>query len=196
MFQQLVKNLFKSNFTRIAENTTKYYLELTRNYRSRFDDEVTLLATAGVLDAQTYVFVEGSIGLDTISHIAKQAVLKEELGPTSYQKMASQAFLKKFRAKSPIDRIVSSSEEKDELEKDTLFNFIFGLEVEIFAVDSPEFNRSAIELACYEEADTILKAINRIKESYKGEKLFTSVTANLMDSPKFEAIRKQLGIKN
>ena len=187
--------LFKSNFTRIAENTTKYYIELTRNYSNRFDDEVTLLTTAGVLDAQTYVFVERSIDLDTISYIAKQAVLKEEFAPTSYQKMASQAFLKRFCAKSLIDKIVSSSAEKDELEKDTLFNFIFSLEVEIFTVDSPEFSRSAIELACYEKADTILKAIRRMMNKYNGERLFTIATVNLMDSPKFEAIRKQLGIK-
>ena len=187
--------MFKSNFTRIAENTTKYYLELTRNYGNRFDDEVALLTTVGALDAQTYVFVEGSIDLDTISYIAKQAVSKEELELTSYQKMASHAELKKLKAKSLVDKIISSGE-KDELYEDTLFNFIFSLEVEIFTVDSPEFPRSAIELACYEKADTILKAINRMKKRYKGEKLFTLATANFMDSPKFEAIRKQLGIKD
>ncbi len=188
--------LFKSNFTRIAENTTKYYLELTRNYSNRFDDEVALLTTVGALDAQTYVFVEGSIDLGTISHIAKQVVLKEELEPTSYKKMSSQAELKKFLTKSPIDKIVSTSGEKDELYEDNLFNFIFSLEVEIFTVDSPEFSRSAIEVACYEKANTILKAINRMQERYKGEKLFTLATVNLMDSHRFEAIRKQLGIKN
>jgi hypothetical protein len=188
-------NPFKSNFVRIAENTTKYYLELTRNYSNRFDDKVALLTTAGVLDAQTYVFVEGSIGLDTISHIAKQAVLKEELGPTSYQKMASQAFLKKFCAKSPIDRIVFSSEEKDGLEKDPLFNFIFSLEVEIFTVDSPEFSRSAIELACYEKADTILKAIRRMGNKYQGKDLFAKATTNFMEAPDFRDIREKLRIK-
>ena len=188
-------SLFKSNFTRIAENTTKYYLELTRNYSNRFGDEVTLLATVGILDAQIYVFVEHSISLETIIGIAKQAVLKEELEPTSYQKMASQAFLKRFRAKSLIDKIVSSSEEKDELEKDTLFNFIFSLEVEIFTVDSPEFNRSAIELACYDKANTIFKAIQKTKERYNSEAAFALATANLMDSPKFEITRKQLGIR-
>lgn len=188
--------MFKSNFARIAENTTKYYLELTRNYSNRFDDEVTLLTTTGVLDAQTYVFIEGSIDLETIAHIAKQVVSKEELAPTSYQNIASQVKLEKFLAKSSIDKIVSSSGEKDELEEDTLFNFIFSLEVEIFTVDSPEFNRSAIELACYEKADTILKAIRRMEKRYKGERLFTLTTANFMDSPKFEIIRKQLGIKD
>jgi len=188
-------SLFKSNFTRIAENTTKYYLELTRSYSNRFSDGVTLLATVGILDAQIYVFVEHSISLETIIGIAKQAVLKEELEPTSYQKMASQAFLKRFRAKSLIDKIVSSSEEKDELEKDTLFNFIFSLEVEIFTVDSPEFNRSAIELACYDKANTIFKAIQKTKERYNSEAAFALATANLMDSPKFEITRKQLGIR-
>jgi hypothetical protein len=187
--------LFKSNFTRIAENTTKYYLELTRNYGNRFDDEVALLTKVGALDTQTYVFVEGSIDLDTISYIAKQAVSKEELELTSYQKMASHAELKKLKAKPPVDKIISS-EEKDELYEDTLFNFIFSLEVEIFAVDSPEFSRSAIELACYEKAGTILKAICRMVNKYRGERLFTLATANLMDSPKFEAVRKQLGIRN
>jgi hypothetical protein len=186
--------LFKSNFTRIAENTTKYYLELNRNYSSRLDDEVALLTTTGVLDAQTYVFIEGSIDLDTISYIAKQAVSKEELELTSYQKMASHAELKKLKAKSLVDKITSSGE-KDELYEDTLFNFIFSLEVEIFTVDSPKFSRSALELACYEKADTIQKAINRMKKIYKGEKLFTLATISFMDSPRFEAIREQLGIK-
>ena len=79
------------------------------------------------MDAQTYVFVEGSIDLDTISRITEEAVSKEELEPTSYQKMASQALLKRFRAKSVIDKIVSSSKERNELGKDILFNFIFSL---------------------------------------------------------------------
>ena len=109
--------------------------------------------------------------------------------------MASHAELKKIKAKSLIDKIISS-DEKDELYGDTLFNFIFSLEVEIFTVDSPEFPRSAIEIACYEKADAILKAINRMKKGYKGEKLFTLATIGLMDSPRFEVIREQLGIKN
>ena len=104
----------------------------------------------GTLDAQTYVFVEGPIALTAISYIAKQVVSKEELELTSYQKMASHAHLKKLKAKSPVDKILSSGK-KDELYEDTLFNFIFSLEVKIFAVDNPEFSRSAIELACYEK---------------------------------------------
>ena len=77
LFQQMVKALSKNNYALIAENTTKYYLELTRNYSNRFDDEVTLLTTTGVLGAQTYVFIESSIDIDTISHIARDVVSKE-----------------------------------------------------------------------------------------------------------------------
>ena len=98
--------LFKSNFTRIAENTTKYYLELTRNYGNRFDDEVALLTTVGALDAQTYVFVEGSIDLDTISYIAKQAVSKEEL-----ELLGFDLYLMRLSVGiEPVDKIIRSLE--------------------------------------------------------------------------------------
>lgn len=72
-----LRDLFKSNFARIAENTTKYYLELRTNYGSRFSDEISLLATAGVLDAQNYIFVEHSIEIDTIIDMARKAVSQE-----------------------------------------------------------------------------------------------------------------------
>lgn len=62
------------NFTLIATNTTKYYLELTRDYSDRFSDEASLLATAGVLDAQNYVFVERTISLLNIRNITATSV--------------------------------------------------------------------------------------------------------------------------
>ena len=36
--------IFKSNFTKIAENTTKYYLELKNRYYNKFENEISLLA--------------------------------------------------------------------------------------------------------------------------------------------------------
>ena len=72
-----LRDLFKSNFARIAENTTKYYLELKTNCGNRFCDEIFLLATAGVLDAQNYIFVEHSIEIDTIIDMARKAVSQE-----------------------------------------------------------------------------------------------------------------------
>ena len=92
----------------------------------------------GTLDVQTYVFVEDSITLSAISYTTKQVVSKGELELTSYQKMTSHTEPKKLKAKSSVDKIISSGK-KDELYGDTLFNFIFSLEVEIFTVDSPEF---------------------------------------------------------
>ena len=43
---------FKSNFSLVAENTTKYYMELKTRFKGRFPDDASLLATAGILDAQ------------------------------------------------------------------------------------------------------------------------------------------------
>jgi len=69
----------ESNFTLIAANVTKYYLELTRNYNDRFSNAASLLTTVGVLDAQTYVFVEKTIGLgDVISLAERSAQLGEQ----------------------------------------------------------------------------------------------------------------------
>jgi hypothetical protein len=65
----------ESNFTLIASNITKYYLELTRNYSKRFSDEVSLLAIAGLLDAQFYVLIEGVISLSEILDMAKKSAL-------------------------------------------------------------------------------------------------------------------------
>jgi len=78
-FREFLKRFWASdNFTFIAANTTKYYLELTRNYSNRFNDEASLMATAGLLDAQTYVFIERTINLSTILDMAKEAALLGE----------------------------------------------------------------------------------------------------------------------
>lgn len=188
--------MFKSNFTRIAENTTKYHLELVRNYGDRFADEGTLLATAAILDAQTYIFIENSIEIDTIIEIAKQAVAKNAEDPTAYQMIATHEKFKKIskQGKPSLSAYLQYSEEDDELEEDTLFNLIFGLEVEIFAVDSPRLNRHDIEYACYQSADSIIKAIRRVNKKYNSEAMFASVTKLFMQSPKFQTTRQTIGI--
>ena len=68
----------ESNFTLIAENTTKYYLELTKSYKNRFKDEVFLLATAGILDAQFYIFIDQTINPQEIIDIAQKSVSSKE----------------------------------------------------------------------------------------------------------------------
>jgi hypothetical protein len=68
----------ENNFILIAMNTTKYYLELTRNYSNRFSNESTILATAGLLDAQFYVVIQGIMNLSEILDIAKKSALLGE----------------------------------------------------------------------------------------------------------------------
>lgn len=195
--------LFKSNFTRIAENTTKYYLELRNKYHDRFRDEASLLAAAGILDAQIYVFVEHSIELETILHMAKLAVSPEqaplELSP--YRSLAIEEILGKFHTKwqkgDPGDALLEYSKGEDELlKKEPLFDFVFSLEAEIFKVDCPRFTRSEIALACYQKRNTITKAIQDVKRKYTSEARFALQTASLMVSPRHQSIREQLGIKD
>jgi len=68
----------ESNFTLIAENTTKYYLELTKSCKNRFKDEAFLLATAGILDAQFYIFIDQTINPQEIIDIAQKSVSSNE----------------------------------------------------------------------------------------------------------------------
>lgn len=63
-------------FTFVAAKVTKYYLELTRNYKDRLNDEVTILVSTGLIQAQDYV--ERTIGLSRIIEIAKKSVLAKE----------------------------------------------------------------------------------------------------------------------
>jgi len=180
--------LFKSNFAQIAENTTKYYLELSQNYRHRVSDEIVLMATAGVLDAQNYIFEEQSLGVDKIIDIAKKAVSQEREEPTEYKKAKVQASM------ASASDFVKYISKEDKLEKDTLFNFVFSLEVALFLIDSPYFTSSDIELACFQKADAIAKAIQKTRDKYRGEPLFTSVTMRFMEGPECEEVRKILGI--
>ncbi len=182
--------MFKSNFARIAENTTKYYLELKTNYGSRFSDEICLLATAGVLDAQNYIFIEHSIEIDSIIDMARKAVSQKEQELTNYRGLKVQETLSSYKAFTKLFT------ESNELEQDPLFNFIFSLEVALFAVDNPRFSSSDIELACFKKATTISNAIRKTKEKYRGEAQFGLVVTTFMESPEFRQVRKQLGIKD
>jgi len=68
----------ENNFVLIATNTTKYYLELTRHCSNRFSDEVSLLATAGLLDAKNYIFIEQAINPSEILDMAQRSALLGE----------------------------------------------------------------------------------------------------------------------
>ena len=69
-------NRIGESLTSVAENITKYYLELKRNYQNRFNDEATLLTSTGLIEAQSYL--EQNISLEQIFDIAKKSTLANE----------------------------------------------------------------------------------------------------------------------
>jgi len=74
--KKLIFTRIGERFTLVATNITKYYLELKRNYYNRFDDEATLIASTGLIEAQPYL--EQKISLAQIFDIAKKSVLANE----------------------------------------------------------------------------------------------------------------------
>ena len=146
----------ESNFTLIAENTTKYYLELTKNYKNRFNNETSLLAAAGILDAQSYV-IEKTISPSEIIDIAQETVSSK---------------------------------------KGILIDFIIKLEAKLFKVDTPDMDISEIENACIGQKESIIRAVQKTKESYVSEPRFVLDVTNFMNSHEFKSYRKMLEIKD
>lgn len=176
-----LRDSLKSNYARIAENTTKYYLELKKNFGDRFDDELSLLATAGVLDAQTYVFLEHSVEVDSIVEMAREAVSSKEL--STYRRLRTQELMSQ--------KSITRSFEDVDLMSDPLFNFVFSLEVALFEVDT-HLSVSDIELACFREADVIASAIRATLEKYSSERPFSLAVTTFMESSEFRHTRRQL----
>jgi hypothetical protein len=147
----------ESNFTLVAENVAKFYLELTSKYKNRFTTEYSILAVAGILDAQNYIFILQTISPQEIIDIA--------------QKTAS-------------------------LNEESLINFIIELEIKLFAIDNPDMDMSEVRNGCIAQRETILKAVNKIKDEYVSDPLFEANVRAFMNSFKLKPLRKLLGIKN
>ena len=178
----------KDSYTLIAKNATKCYLELTRNHSNRFTDEVSLLATTAALDAQVYI-LEDSIKLDTIIRIARLAVGENKKEPTTYQ------LLEWEDQKANAEKNIGFAYTGTEYNNNPLFNTVFSLEVEIFAVDT-KLHRSDIENSCYIAAPKIYKMISKTIRTYKSDKVFAKAANMFMDHTNFELWRRQIGIKD
>lgn len=68
----------ESNYTLIAGMTTKYYILLKKGYQYRFSDETSLLAAAGIVDAQNYIFLHRNVRVDQIIALAKETEKSED----------------------------------------------------------------------------------------------------------------------
>lgn len=99
----------ENNITLVAENTTKIYLELFKNYRLVLDNETALFAFAGVIDALVYVNNKTIKPRDIIA-IARMALSKEK---DQYLEFITQLEIKLFSIDNvnvPYDKVKETCE--------------------------------------------------------------------------------------
>lgn len=176
---------WKDNYAIIAENTTKFYLELKRNYTNRFPDETTLLAAAGVCDAAVYVFGEKTISAEDILGIAHDVVEKH----SAPQLRRFEQRMAKFKGGrlGTADFIADTS-------SSPLVDFIAGLEVKLFQVDSPRLRESDIVDAVVSKYDKIGKVVSKTVDKYKCEPQFAQSVRALMEHADYAGVRGRLRI--
>lgn len=177
---------FKTNFSLIAENTTKYYTELKGRYKERFADDASLLAAAGVLDAQNYIFSSPpQIDITDIIELARECTTKDEnhtpIGKDVPFTMAEfQRFMDSFGPPKCTPEV---------------FAFVFGLELLLFKADNNKFSEYDIHQACLSKHKTIEKAITRTLKKYTvGKGVFAETTTTFMQDVSLEPLRNSLGI--
>lgn len=191
---------FKTSFSIIAENTTKYHMELKTRYEGRFPDDASLLATAGVLDAQNYIFTSSpQIDITDILELARRCTAKDQNRLPMRKEIRFSKTLENYRQResSWVDVLVGSSEDSAGPPEctDEVFDFVFGLELLLFKVEHTRFSPSDIEEACRSKYKTIEKAITRTMKKYNaGKGIFAQATTAFMENALLEPLRNSLGI--
>lgn len=176
---------WKDNYAIIAENTTKFYLELQRNYASRFPDETGLLSAAGICDAAVYVFAEKTISVDDIVEVAAAVAAKRSV--VQLQRMENKLQRLSAGKMTPGDLLLDKH-------SNPLTDFIAGLELKLFAVESPRLRESDIVGAVVSKYETIAKVVAKTTEKYKSEPQFASNVKALMEAPEHAGLRSRLRI--
>lgn len=188
---------FKTNFSVIAENTTKFYMELKGRYKEKFPDHASLLATSGVLDARNYVFASPpQIDIIDVIELARKCTAKDEDYMPTRKLIQYSAHLQRYREhKSSVANLFCEYSKGPPECTDEVFDFVFGLELLIFNADCNEFSPSAIEEACRRKYKTIEKAISRTMKKYNvGKGMLAQTTTAFMEDSSMESVRKSLGI--
>ena len=189
---------FKTNFSLIAENTTKYYMELKSRYKERFTDDASLLAAAGILDAQNYIFPSPpQIDIIDVIELARKCTAKDEDYIPMRKLIQYSENTQRYRdRKSSIADLLSFEYSEGPPEcTDEVFDFVFGLELLLFKVDNKKFSPHAIEEACRSKYKTIEKAITQTMKKYKvGRGMLARATTAFMENPSLEPLRNSLGI--
>jgi hypothetical protein len=188
----------KTNFSLIAENTTKYYMELKGRYKERFADDASLLAAAGVLDAQNYIFPSPpKIDITDVMELARKCTAKDEDYIPMRKLIQYSDNTRRYRDhKSSIADLLSFEYSEGPPEcTDEVFDFVFGLELLLFEVDNKRFSPQAIEEACRSKYKTIEKAITQTMKKYKvGQGILARATTAFIENSSLEPLRNRLGI--
>ena len=189
---------FKTNFSLIAENTTKYYMELKSRYKERFPDDASLLAATGILDAQNYIFSSSpQIDIIDIIELARRCIAKgEDYIPIRKLIRSSEMIQKHRQRKLSAYEVLASCDDLEEPPEctDEVFDFVFGLEVLLFKADT-KFSPSDVEEACRSKHKTIEKAITGTMKKYNvGKGVFARATTTFMENVSQEPLRNSLGI--
>ena len=161
-------NRIGESLTSVAANITKYYLELKRNYYNSFNDEATLLATTGLLEAQSHIEQEISF-LEEQSHIEQKISLSQILNIAKKSVLANEG---------------------------ALVEFIINLEIELFRIEAPEFGISEVTEACFEKRRDIECVVQKTKREYQHETDIAWTISKFMKSYPFKAFRNSLGIND
>lgn len=189
---------FKTNFSLIAENTTRFYMELKGRYKEKFPDHASLLATAGVLDARNYVFASPpQIDITDVIELAQKCTAKDEGYVPMRKFIQYSTHFQGYREhkSSYVERLSFEYSEGPPECTDEVFDFVFGLELLIFNADCNEFSPSRIEEACRRKYKTIEKAITQTMKKYKvGQGILARATTAFMENSSLEPLRNSLGI--
>jgi hypothetical protein len=182
---------FKTNFSLIAENTTKYYIELKTRYGRRFPDDASLLAAAGILDAQNYIFPSPpKIEITDVIELARRCTAKDK----NHIPIRANILLSQMTLDSWVSYLDSDSIEPPEC-TDEVFDFVFGLELLLFKAENKRLPPSEIEEACRRKYKTIEKAITGTMKKYSvGKGIFAQATTMFMEDVSLKQIRDRLGI--
>ena len=188
---------FKTNFSLIAENTTRFYMELTTRYKERFPDDASLLATAGILDARNYVFSSPpQIEITDIIELERKCTAKGEDYIPIRKSIQYSDNIQRYRDHKSSVADLLSFEYSNGLPEctDEVFDFVFSLELLIFKADS-KFSPFDIEEACRTKHKTIEKAITGTMKKYHiGKGVFALATTTFMEDISQESLRDRLGV--
>jgi len=188
----------KSNFSLIAENTTKYYMELKTRYGGRFPDDASLLAAAGILDAQNYILpLPPKIEITDVIELARKCTDKEENNVPIRKTIRLWEMEDRYRQRFSVADLSGSLEDSAEPCEctDEVFDFVFGLELMLFQADNNRFSQYDIHQACLSKHKTIEKAITGTMRKYNvGRGVFAQATTTFMEDVSLKAVRDRLGI--